>query len=83
MFKLLVAARKEGKLVTPAPGLDNEAVRYEHRFGAFVGLLTPPLAPYTQYKVGHSTRRFMYSTERALCVLYTGIHVPCTLYTVQ
>ena len=51
MFKFLVAARKEGKIQTPNPLFDNECVRYEHRFGAFVGLLTPPLAPYTQYKV--------------------------------
>merc|ERR1719193_1352031 len=50
MFKFLVAARKEGKIQTPNPLFDNECVRYEHRFGAFVGLLTPPLAPYTQYK---------------------------------
>jgi len=50
LFKFLVAVRKEGKIHTPNPQFDNESVRYEHRFGAFVGLLTPPLAPYTQYK---------------------------------
>ncbi|XP_023336172.1 N-alpha-acetyltransferase, 35 NatC auxiliary subunit homolog [Eurytemora carolleeae] len=50
MFKLLVAAKKEGKILSPSPDFDNEAVRYDHRFAAFGGLLTPPLAPYSQYK---------------------------------
>jgi len=50
MLKFLVAARKEGKIQTPSKDFDDEAVRYEHRFAAFAGLLTPPLAPYSQYK---------------------------------
>jgi hypothetical protein len=54
LFKLLVAAREEGKVAAPDPAFDQEQVRYEHRFGAFVSLMTPPLAPYSQYKVsGH------------------------------
>ena len=40
------------KILIPNPQFDNEVVRYEHRFGAFANLLTPPLMPYTQFKVG-------------------------------
>lgn len=50
LFKLLVASRLEGKVAAPDPAFDQEQVRYEHRFGAFVNLMTPPLAPYAQYK---------------------------------
>jgi len=49
-YKLMVAARQEGKIMMPSSQFDNERVRYEHRFGAFANLLTPPLMPYTQYK---------------------------------
>jgi len=50
LYKLLVAAKKEEKILVPSAQFDNEAVRYEHRFGAFANLLTPPLMPYSQYK---------------------------------
>ena len=50
-YKLMVAAKKEDKIMTPNPQFDNEQVRYEHRFAAFGGLITPPLMPYQQYKV--------------------------------
>jgi len=50
LYKLLVAAKKEDKILVPSAQFDNEAVRYEHRFGAFANLLTPPLMPYSQYK---------------------------------
>ena len=50
-YKLMVALKKEQKILTPNPQFDNEQVRYEHRFGAFACLLTPPLMPYSQYKV--------------------------------
>ena len=66
-YKMLVGLRSEGKTVVPNPQFDNEPVRYEHRygifwygninlqycprFGAFAALLTPPLMPYSQYKV--------------------------------
>jgi hypothetical protein len=56
-----VAGRQEGKVPAPEPFFDKEQVRYEHRFGAFVSLMTPPLAPYSQYKV---------SIERNPCVQY-------------
>lgn len=49
-YKLMVAARQENKILSPSPQFDNEQVRYEHRFGTFATLLTPPLMPYTQYK---------------------------------
>jgi len=49
-YKLMVAAKQEGKIMTPSPQFDNEMVRYEHRFGAFACLFTPPLLPYSQYK---------------------------------
>jgi len=49
-YKLLVAARQENKIMIPNPQFDNELVRYEHRFGAFANLLTPPLMPYSQFK---------------------------------
>ena len=51
-YKLMVAAKQEEKILIPNPQFDNEVVRYEHRFGAFANLLTPPLMPYTQFKVG-------------------------------
>ena len=51
-YKLMVAAKQEHKILIPNPQFDNEVVRYEHRFGAFANLLTPPLMPYTQFKVG-------------------------------
>ena len=50
-YKLMVALKKGQKILTPNPQFDNEQVRYEHRFGAFACLLTPPLMPYSQYKV--------------------------------
>ena len=50
-YKLMVAVKKEQKIMTPNPQFDNEQVRYEHRFAAFASLLTPPLMPYSQYKV--------------------------------
>ena len=50
-YKLLVAAKQEKKILTPNPQFDNEQVRYEHRFGTFATLLTPPLMPYSQFKV--------------------------------
>ena len=50
-YKLMVAVKKENKIMTPNPQFDNEQVRYEHRFAAFASLLTPPLMPYNQYKV--------------------------------
>ena len=50
-YKLMVAVKKENKIMTPNPQFDNEQVRYEHRFAAFASLLTPPLMPYSQYKV--------------------------------
>ena len=50
-YKLLVAAKQENKILTPSPQFDNEQVRYEHRFGTFATLLTPPLMPYSQFKV--------------------------------
>merc|ERR1712080_21561 len=46
----MVALQLEGKTLVPNPQFDNELVRYEHRFGAFAALLTPPLMPYSQYK---------------------------------
>jgi len=49
-YKLMVAAKQEHKILIPNPQFDNEVVRYEHRFGAFANLLTPPLMPYTQFK---------------------------------
>jgi len=49
-YKLILAVKKEQKIMTPNPQFDNEQVRYEHRFAAFGSLLTPPLMPYTQYK---------------------------------
>ena len=52
-YKLMVALKKGQKILTPNPQFDNEQVRYEHRFGAFACLLTPPLMPYSQYKVSH------------------------------
>ena len=50
-YKMMVAAKKENKILKPNPQFDNEQVRYEHRFGAFACLLTPPLMPFQQYKV--------------------------------
>ena len=50
-YKLILAVKKEQKIMTPNPQFDNEQVRYEHRFAAFGSLLTPPLMPYSQYKV--------------------------------
>lgn len=49
-YKLMVALRLEKKTLIPSSKFDNELVRYEHRFGAFAALLTPPLMPYSQYK---------------------------------
>ncbi len=45
-LQLLAAMKKEQKVVLPNPTLDNESVRYEHRFAPFANLLTPPLMPY-------------------------------------
>ena len=50
-YKLMVAAKQEKKILTPSPQFDNEQVRYEHRFAPFTALLTPPLMPYSQFKV--------------------------------
>jgi len=66
-YKLMVAARQEGKIMVPSPQFDNELVRYEHRFGAFASLLTPPLMPYSQYK------EVLEHTEKAtIKTLYTA-----------
>jgi len=66
-YKLMVAAKQEKKILLPNPQFDNEVVRYEHRFGAFANLLTPPLMPYSQYK------EVLEHTEKAsIKALYTA-----------
>jgi len=66
-YKLMVAAKQEEKILIPNPQFDNEVVRYEHRFGAFANLLTPPLMPYTQFK------EVLEHTEKAsIQTLYTA-----------
>jgi len=66
-YKLMVAAKQEKKIMIPNPQFDNEIVRYEHRFGAFANLLTPPLMPYTQFK------EVLEHTEKAsIKTLYTA-----------
>ena len=42
----MVGLKEERKIVIPDPCFDNEAVRFDHRFGPFANLLTPPLMPY-------------------------------------
>merc|ERR1719419_1050611 len=66
-YKLMVAAKQEKKIMIPNSQFDNEIVRYEHRFGAFANLLTPPLMPYTQFK------EVLEHTEKAsIKTLYTA-----------
>jgi len=66
-YKLMVAAKQDEKILIPNPQFDNEVVRYEHRFGAFANLLTPPLMPYTQFK------EVLEHTEKAsIQTLYTA-----------
>ena len=48
-FKLLLALKKDGKILVPDKSFDNECVRYQHRFAPFNNLLTPPSMPYSQY----------------------------------
>merc|ERR1719354_1381030 len=50
LLKFMIAARKQNKIQIPNQKFDNEEVRYRHRFDAFSGLFTPPMAPYEQYK---------------------------------
>lgn len=52
-FKLMVALKKESKILVPDPTFDNEAVRYEHRFLPFASLFTPPIMPYCQFLEVH------------------------------
>ncbi|XP_030757541.1 N-alpha-acetyltransferase 35, NatC auxiliary subunit [Sitophilus oryzae] len=49
-FKALLGLLREGLLQAPLPGFDRERVRFEHRFGAFSRLITPPLAAYRQFR---------------------------------
>ena len=39
------------KLKEPNFEFDSEEVRYSHRFSPFAGIATPPVVPYSQYKV--------------------------------
>ena len=39
------------KLKQPNFEYDSEEVRYSHRFSPFAGIATPPVVPYSQYKV--------------------------------
>eukprot|EP00088_Acartia_fossae_P044709 TRINITY_DN4761_c0_g1_i1.p1 TRINITY_DN4761_c0_g1~~TRINITY_DN4761_c0_g1_i1.p1 ORF type:complete len:760 (+),score=180.75 TRINITY_DN4761_c0_g1_i1:119-2281(+) len=50
LLKFMIAAKKEKKIQIPSARFDNEEVRYRHRFDAFSGLFTPPMAPYEHYK---------------------------------
>ena len=68
-YKLLVAAKQEKKILVPNPQFDKEQVRYEHRFGTFATLLTPPLMPYSQFKV---IRGDLLNNRFTICLLYEG-----------
>lgn len=41
----------DGKMKQPDFEFDSEEVRYSHRFAPFVGVATPPMVHYVQYKV--------------------------------
>ncbi|XP_071481155.1 N-alpha-acetyltransferase 35, NatC auxiliary subunit-like [Diadema antillarum] len=48
-YKAVVGFRLDGKIQQPNSEFDNERVRFEHRFGAFTNILTPPLVQYDQF----------------------------------
>ncbi|KAH1010452.1 hypothetical protein HUJ05_004747 [Dendroctonus ponderosae] len=49
-FKALLGLLREGLLQAPLPGFDRERVRFEHRFGVFSRLETPPSAAYRDFR---------------------------------
>ena len=62
-FRLVVALKKDGKILVPSSTFDNESVRYEHRFSPFNSLLTPPSMPYSQYMEVYNVTAKMESSE--------------------
>lgn len=40
---------KDNRIRQPLSVFDNEQVRFDHRFGPFYGLTTPPPVPYMQF----------------------------------
>uniref|UniRef100_UPI00358DE771 N-alpha-acetyltransferase 35, NatC auxiliary subunit isoform X2 n=1 Tax=Myxine glutinosa TaxID=7769 RepID=UPI00358DE771 len=50
MYKAMVGFDLDGKVVKPKFKFDSEEVRFEHRFAAFSGVITPPPVHYKQFK---------------------------------
>ncbi|ESO92094.1 hypothetical protein LOTGIDRAFT_202629 [Lottia gigantea] len=57
-YKALVGFRLDNKLTVPSFEFDCEEVRYSHRFGPFVNVITPPVVYYSQYKEMSDLRRY-------------------------
>ncbi|XP_072050526.1 N-alpha-acetyltransferase 35, NatC auxiliary subunit-like isoform X2 [Amphiura filiformis] len=57
-YKAVVGFTLDGKLKRPNCEFDNEKVRFEHRFGNFANVLTPPLVQYEQFLEVTDTRKF-------------------------
>lgn len=64
--------RLEGKLTIPHPRFDNEQVRYEHRFGPFQTLLTPPPVIYTEFRDMTSFEKFQQQPVDSIFLYVAG-----------
>lgn len=62
----------EGKIKRPAREFDNERVRFEHRFGAFTSIITPPLVQYDQYYEICDLKLFENQPNRATDIYFTA-----------
>ena len=51
-FQGVIGLKLSNKLKHPNFEFDSEEVRYTRRFGPFGCVSTPPMVPYSQYKVG-------------------------------
>ncbi|XP_071449323.1 N-alpha-acetyltransferase 35, NatC auxiliary subunit [Hetaerina americana] len=49
-YRAMAGFQLDGKISMPHPEFDSEKVRYEHRFGPFGSLLTPPPVQYSEFK---------------------------------
>ncbi|CAG0915848.1 unnamed protein product [Notodromas monacha] len=48
-YKVMKGLKLEGKIDQPFDEFDSEKVRYEHRFGPFAAVTTPPVVSYEQF----------------------------------
>ena len=71
IFQAVVGFTLDGKLKRPNCEFDNEKVRFEHRFGNFASVLTPPLVQYEQFCEITDIRKFE-QTPTALDMYYAA-----------